>query len=153
MRTFFVALGTFFVLYGTYFAHSTTPTRTRIRTTTTTTKLLLGPLSFARGQKVLQIFEFWINFFITIDICWFFLNLKAFKKAFKKLLSRASPWLRRSKMPAPMCLTETENKRKRSLIFILSDTSDFLPCSQFVPWESHVQNVKIDSASSKVDLT
>ena len=52
MRTFFVALGTFFVLYGTYFAHSTTPTRTRIKTTTTTTtKLLLGPLSIARGQK------------------------------------------------------------------------------------------------------
>ena len=38
---------TFFVRYGTFFAHiSTTPT-----TITTTTKLLLGPFSFAGGQK------------------------------------------------------------------------------------------------------
>ena len=37
---------TFFVRYGTFFVHiSTTPT------TTTITKLLLGPLSIARGQK------------------------------------------------------------------------------------------------------
>ena len=37
---------TFFVRYGTFFVHiSTTPTATTI------TKLLLGPLSIARGQK------------------------------------------------------------------------------------------------------
>ena len=41
------SLRTFFVLFGTFFAHdSPLPTRT-----TTTTKLLLGPLSIARGQK------------------------------------------------------------------------------------------------------
>ena len=45
------SLRTFFVPFGTFFAHdSTLPTTTRT-TTTTTTKLLLGPLSIARGQK------------------------------------------------------------------------------------------------------
>ena len=37
---------TFFVTYVTFFTHVSTP-----RTTTRTTKLLLGPLSVARGQK------------------------------------------------------------------------------------------------------
>ena len=40
---------TFFVLFVTFFAHVSTPTT---RTTTRTTKLLVGPLSGARGQKV-----------------------------------------------------------------------------------------------------
>ena len=40
-----------FVTFVTFFAHVSTPRRTRITTTTTTTKLLLGPLSVARGQK------------------------------------------------------------------------------------------------------
>ena len=43
--TCFDPLHTFFVPFGTYFNHVSTP-RTR-----TTTKLLLGPLSVARGQK------------------------------------------------------------------------------------------------------
>ena len=38
-----------FVRFGTFFAHVSVPT------TTTTTKLLLGPLSVARGQKL-----FWL---------------------------------------------------------------------------------------------
>ena len=40
-----VVVGTFLVPFGTFFAHVSTPTRK------TTTKLLLGPLSRARGQK------------------------------------------------------------------------------------------------------
>ena len=47
-RNFFVPFGTFFVPFGTYFAHDSTPPKRR---RTTTTKLLLGPLSIARGQK------------------------------------------------------------------------------------------------------
>ena len=42
---------TFFVPFGTFFAHDSTPPRRTTTTTTTTTKLLLGPLSGARGQK------------------------------------------------------------------------------------------------------
>ena len=42
-------LQTFFVTFVTFFELVSTPTRTR--TTTRTTKLLLGPLSVARGQK------------------------------------------------------------------------------------------------------
>ena len=43
---------TLFVPFGTFFTHVSTPTTTRI---TTTTKLLLGPLSVARGQKTEKI--------------------------------------------------------------------------------------------------
>ena len=48
-RTFFVPLH-IFVPFGTFFTHASTPT-TR---TTRTTKLLLGPLSRARGQKLAE---------------------------------------------------------------------------------------------------
>ena len=43
---YFFRPGTIFVQYGTFFAHDLTP-----RTRRTTTKLLLAPLSRARGQK------------------------------------------------------------------------------------------------------
>ena len=46
-------ISTFFVPFGTFFAHVSTP-RTTTTTTTTTTKLLLGPLSVARGQKAIS---------------------------------------------------------------------------------------------------
>ena len=46
--TFFVPYVTFFVSLGTIFELDSTP-RSRTRTTT---KLLLGPLSVARGQKL-----------------------------------------------------------------------------------------------------
>ena len=39
-----------FVRFGTFFAHVSTPTTTTT-TTTRTTKLILGPLSRARGQQ------------------------------------------------------------------------------------------------------
>ena len=45
----------FFVPFGTFFAHVSTPTTT---TTKTTTKLVLGPLSRARGQKLKKIYVF-----------------------------------------------------------------------------------------------
>ena len=48
-HTFFVSLH-IFVPFGTFFTHASTPT-TR---TTRTTKLLLGPLSRARGQKLAE---------------------------------------------------------------------------------------------------
>ena len=57
LRTFFVRLGInlvrkrFFAPFVPFFTHVSTPTTTRI--TTATTKLLLGPLSRARGRKIL----------------------------------------------------------------------------------------------------
>ena len=46
---------TIFVRFGTFFTHVSTPrTRTRTRTTRTT-KLLLGPLSVAHGQKIVTL--------------------------------------------------------------------------------------------------
>ena len=56
LRIFFVRLGInfvrkrFFAPFVPFFTHVSTPTTTRT-TTATTTKLLLGPLSRARGQK------------------------------------------------------------------------------------------------------
>ena len=46
LLTIFVTFVTFFVTFVTFFAFDSTPTTT----TRTTTKLLLGPLSVARGQ-------------------------------------------------------------------------------------------------------
>ena len=44
---------TFLVPNETFFAHVFTTPATRTTKTTRETKLLLGPLSFARGQKVI----------------------------------------------------------------------------------------------------
>ena len=64
-RTFFVPFGTFFVWepffpFGTFFAHDSSPPRT-----TTTTKLLLGPLSIACGQKTVRVITY-----ISINMYW-----------------------------------------------------------------------------------
>ena len=48
-----LCLLTFFVTFVTFFELVSTPRTTTTRTTTRTTKLLLGPLSVARGQKKL----------------------------------------------------------------------------------------------------
>ena len=60
-----LCLLTFFITFVTFFAHVSTP-RPTTTTTTTTTKLLLGPLSVARGQKDIRttfkntiFYEFW----------------------------------------------------------------------------------------------
>ena len=53
-----------FVTFVTFFTHdSLPPTTTK---TTTTTKLLLGPLSVARGQKVLNLLDYFKKYLAVI---------------------------------------------------------------------------------------